>query len=422
TLYFSLAITLNMRYGPSDFVEKWGDHFYPFSVIFILWVLVFYIFDLYNYKKRRKEDLLRLVLWSSIVSAGLSIASFYSFPDFFELTPKTNMALFSIITLGLKYSWHRYLFPKILKQGSENVLLLGDSKLIQETFSHIKDNPQIGYEICEWIQDPKKIELQELAEKIKNEEVNIIVIKEHLRKDEEISKVIYDLLAHEVNVVSFWSFYEMIFEKTPLEELKEGWFIENISAHRPVYDKVKRFIDILFSSVILLATSPIIIVSAVLIKLTSKGPVIFKQQRAGKGGREFTLYKFRTMYEDSSGPLWTKDDDNRVTPVGKALRYTHLDELPQLFNILKGDISLIGPRPEAVGLSEKYSQLPYYEIRQTVKPGLTGWAQLKFPASSSLEEAKKKLCYDIYYIKNRSIFLDIIIAFKTARVLFEPNR
>ena len=163
---------------------------------------------------------------------------------------------------------------------------------------------------------------------------------------------------------------------------------------------------------------PVSIFVGLLTKLTSRGPVIFSQKRIGKNGKVFTLYKFRTMRHNSKGALWTEKKDRRVTSLGKVLRFTHLDELPQLVNIIRGDISITGPRPERVELVAQYEKLPYYDVRHMIKPGLSGWAQIKFRPSASLEEAYEKLCYDVYYIKNRSLLYDFIIILRTVRYLF----
>jgi len=162
--------------------------------------------------------------------------------------------------------------------------------------------------------------------------------------------------------------------------------------------------------------------AALLIKMTSAGPAIYKQKRIGKNNKPFVLYKFRTMKNNQKGPLWTDKNDERLTPIGRILRYTHLDELPQLYNILKGDISFIGPRPERSELVELYQKLPFYEIRHIIKPGLTGWAQVNYRPSASIKEAYEKLQYDIYYIKNRSLILDFLILLKTIRYLFISNK
>ena len=179
--------------------------------------------------------------------------------------------------------------------------------------------------------------------------------------------------------------------------------------------------DFFLATVIGLILFPLALTIGLLIKLTSKGPAIYKQKRVGKNGIIFTLYKFRTMRHNSSGSLWTKPKDERITIFGRFLRFTHLDEIPQLFNIIRGNISFIGPRPERVELAEQYKKFPHYEIRHVIKPGLTGWAQINYRPSASLEEAYEKLRYDIYYVKNRSIFLDFLIILKTLRYLFTSN-
>jgi len=186
-----------------------------------------------------------------------------------------------------------------------------------------------------------------------------------------------------------------------------------------VYKKYAKKCDALFLAFIFsVVFLPIAALIAVLIKITSKGPVIFKQQRMGKNDKIFWLYKFRTMRIEMEGPLWTTENDNRLTPIGKILRFSHLDEIPQLINVLKGNIAFVGPRAERIELVEQYKKLPYYEIRHIIKPGFTGWAQISYRPSASLEEAFEKLKYDIHYIKNRSLFLDLLIIFKTVRLLF----
>jgi len=222
--------------------------------------------------------------------------------------------------------------------------------------------------------------------------------------------------------MDFVGFYETIFQKLPLEELEEGWFIEKITTSRHLYEFIKRTADIILALILGIILLPAALIIAILIKLDSRGPIIYKQERIGFNDKSFILYKFRTMVVDQSGPLWTTKADKRLTLIGKFLRYTHLDEIPQLYNILKGDISFIGPRPERRELVELYKQLPYYEIRHIIKPGLTGWAQLNYKPSASLEEAKEKLQYDIYYIKNRSLVLDVLIILKTIKYLFFSNQ
>jgi len=190
-----------------------------------------------------------------------------------------------------------------------------------------------------------------------------------------------------------------------------------IMAKKGGYDFIKRCFDLTLAIIFFVIFLPLIIIIGGLIKISSAGPVIYKQERVGKGGKTFILYKFRTMESDKEGFLWTDRNDWRITFIGKILRRIHLDELPQLINVMKNDLSFVGPRPERSELAEIYRQLPDYEIRHIVKPGLSGWAQLNYKASTSLEEAREKLKYDIYYIKNRSFAFDLLIFLKTIKFL-----
>lgn len=420
-LYASLALTLLIRYRGHDWTERFNDHILPFSIIFILWIIVFYLFNLYRYKTLKQEDLIRVVSTAVTTATALSIAAFYFLPTFFQLTPKINMLIFGAIALALKYAWQNFVLFRMFAEGAEKIIVIGDSNLLSNTVSFINENPHAGYSVESWIQDLENFEFEALKNEITKTGARLIVIQDHLTEKTNISNIIYSLIAKNINVVSFWNFYESIFDKVPLEELEEGWFIENITSHKPMYSKIKRIIDIIFSAILIVIFSPIMVLAAILIWTTSKGLAIFKQERVGKNDEIFTLYKFRTMYKDNSGPLAATKNDSRITPVGKVLRASHLDELPQLFNILKGDISFLGPRPERKELVEKYSTLPYYDMRHIIKPGVTGWAQINYKPSANLEEAKEKLCFDLYYLKNRSIFLDALIALKTIRYFFTTN-
>ncbi len=310
---------------------------------------------------------------------------------------------------------------KAFTSGATNIIILGNSQLIEKTINYLKNNPQNGYKTIEWFKDLKNTTFEKLAQIISDEKVNLVVIPHNFEKDFKTVKLVYKLLPLEVNLINFWDFYEQIFEKAPLDELEEHWFVENIATRKRFYDFLKRLADFAFASIAGLILLPFILIIIFLLKITSKGPVIYKQKRFGKNSKIFTLYKFRTMRHNNNGPLWTTPNDNRITAIGKFLRFTHFDEIPQIINILKNDISLIGPRPERIELVEQYQKFPYYEIRHTIKPGLTGWAQINYKPSASLEEAYEKLGYDIYYIKNRSLLLDLLITLKTIKYIFSNN-
>jgi exopolysaccharide biosynthesis polyprenyl glycosylphosphotransferase len=417
-LYASLATTLFIRYWGLSPSSYFAAHLKPFSIIFVIWLLVFYISDLYRHGAFRSRG----VLFSSIVRAVfisgiLSVIVFYIFGGIFDLTPKTNLLIFAIVFLVFDYFWRSTIFG-IFRSGATNIVVLGDSKLIKETVTYLSENQQAGYKVVEWFGNFGEAGVDMLVGKIKNGDVELVVVQPRLTTDSETVNSLYNLLPLGMNLMSFSDFYEMIFEKVPLEEVEEGWFVEHIAPRRPAYDRAKRLADLMFSFVLGLILLPFALIVAVLIKFTSSGAIIYKQKRAGRGGKLFTLYKFRSMAENHNGPLWTEMGDSRITGIGRLIRFTHLDEIPQLWNIFRGDISLVGPRPERIELAEEYSQFPYYEIRHVVTPGLTGWAQTHFKASASLEEGFEKLKYDIYYVQNRSFLLDILILLKTVKYFF----
>ena len=218
-------------------------------------------------------------------------------------------------------------------------------------------------------------------------------------------------------------FYEQHWFKVPVLHTHEGWllFAHGFELlHNPLGLRLKRMLDVVFALLLLLLGLPVAALVALAIKLESQGPVIFKQERMGLDGRVFRIYKFRSMRADAeqAGPQWAADRDPRVTRVGRLLRAWRLDELPQLVNVLRGQMSFIGPRPERPVFNDVLEhQIPYYDLRHLVRPGITGWAQVMYPYGASIEDAREKLQYDLYYIKNYSLMMDMAILLKTLRVV-----
>ena len=419
TLYLSLWLALLIRYQAVVMAqESFAIHTGPFSAIFILWILAFYWNDLYRPKVFGGSIwLIKALARAVFIATAGSIIAFYLFPGFFELTPRANLFILSAVFFILSYAW-RANTSRVFASNALNAVVLGSSPLIDEAIQYIHSNPHAGYRVVKHIARPSEHDMESLPALIASAHAQLIVVPQHLANNVPALRAIYRLLPLEVSVMRFSDFYEALFEKEPLKELEENWFIENISTRRPIYESVKRVMDIGIAgvaSVILFVPALLI---AALVKLTSSGPVIYTQARTGKNGTPFTLYKFRTMQHNTPGALWTEANDTRITRFGNLLRFTHLDEIPQLINILKNDISLVGPRPERTELSAQYERFPYYEIRHVIKPGLTGWAQVSFRPSASFEEAYEKLCYDIYYVKNRSLLLDLVIFLRTVKYLF----
>jgi exopolysaccharide biosynthesis polyprenyl glycosylphosphotransferase len=226
-----------------------------------------------------------------------------------------------------------------------------------------------------------------------------------------------------VRVYDIADFYEQLWFKVPVLHTRQGWLVFAHGfdlLHNPLGLRLKRLLDVLFAFGLLVVAFPVMVLVAMLIKLESSGPVIFRQTRTGLNGEEFEIMKFRSMSHDAErdGPQWAQKSDPRVTRVGRIIRLLHIDELPQLINVLKGEMSFIGPRPERpVFNATLENEIPLYDLRHLVRPGITGWAQVMYPYGASVEDALEKLQYDLYYIKNYSVLLDIGIVFKTLRAV-----
>jgi len=223
-------------------------------------------------------------------------------------------------------------------------------------------------------------------------------------------------------------FYEAYENKLPISHLSPKWFLENTGFeiyHNNFNLKAKRLLDLLFAFFIGVCVAPIMVVAAIIVKLESRGPIFFIQDRIGEGNKKFNIVKFRSMTTDAEkdGPKWATKNDNRVTKFGKIMRLTRIDELPQLWNVLRGEMSFVGPRPEREFFIEQLEkEIPYYNLRHTVKPGLTGWAQVMYPYGASVEDAYRKLQYDLYYIKHHDILFDLKVLLKTVTIVIFDNR
>jgi len=219
--------------------------------------------------------------------------------------------------------------------------------------------------------------------------------------------------------------YEIICDKIPISFVAQTWFLENLKeGEKGFHDKAKRIIDILLAFLLLLLTFPFWPFIILAIKLEDKGPIFYYQERTGKDRKPFLLIKFRSMIKDAEKEkaVWAEKEDSRITRVGKFLRQSHLDEIPQMLNVLKGDISLVGPRPERPEFVQQLEkEIPHYHIRHLIKPGFTGWAQIKFRYGRSIMDSFEKFQYDLYYLKNRSLILDLRILLKTFQLFLKKE-
>jgi len=421
-LYLSLAATLALRYDEPFSPAVLQPHFGPFTYIFIIWLLVFYITGLYDlrYLKNNREFLRKIGL-ASLVNALIAILIFYAIP--LTIAPKTNLFILIVIAGFFGYLW-RLFYNRILSSQTPatNLLLIGDRDTTKEIADHLKKNPQLGYAVKTWLKKGlADEEIDHLSEIILSDKIDLIVIPAHIKRDSRAARTIYRNLALGIETIDMASFCETIFGKVPVAELEEVWFLDHLINRHKVYELIKQPLEIIFALILTIILLPLLIIIALLIKLTSAGPASHQQKRVGQYGAEFVLHKFRTMIADAekSGPQWSKPRDKRVTAIGRILRASHLDELPQLFNIIKGNLSFVGPRPERPEFTQKLSlAVPHYDLRHLIRPGITGWAQINYRYGASVADAYEKLQYDIYYLKNRSFWLDIGIILKTFKLFF----
>lgn len=421
-LYLSLLGTVFF-----GFWEKfdWGivlEHLLPFSILYFFWLIIFYIFGLYDLGATRIRVLLYpKILGAMVCGLGFGMIFFYLVP-FSGITPKTNL-LANVFIFGILFLiWRNFFGSLFSSRFFNNIAILGkDQQKIDALAKEIAARPYLGYKLTAIFNDE-----QDLLAKIKENKISALIIAEDFEANSNLLENLYQCL--EARII-FWNWsqaYELFCEKIPTAFLQKKWFLENIrEGEKKLYDKIKRGQDLILATILLATTGFLWPFIAFLIKLGDGGPVIYRQKRIGKDKRPFLLLKFRSMNveaENKTGPIWAKEKDPRITKVGKFLRRTHLDELPQMINILKGDISLVGPRPERPEFVEKLEkEIPYYHIRHLIKPGFTGWAQIKFRYGRSIMDSHEKFQYDLYYLKNRSLVLDLGILLKTLQLFFKKS-
>jgi len=429
-MYLGLFLTLIIRYSKLPNVENWHNHWTTLSGLFIVWLFIFYAFGLYQKQSsKQKLDLIRAFLPAIGLCLIIGIAYFYLLAPSTNITPKTSLLILTLI-FGILFLIFSFILSKVFSNSKfyRRVLLIGYHPLLQEIlpangqkrFEFIFKGLVNNERVENWPNDIRIYSLDQLEAVIRQEKIDLLIISPNLAN--ENTTALFKIMPLKVSFVTLTNFYEWVFKKIPLNIVDRTWFLDNLTeGDKKIFETIKRFIDILLSLIGLIIASPIMLLVACAIALNSKGEIIFKQVRLGLGGQEFSLYKFRTMFQNAekNGAEWAKVNDPRITGVGKFLRKTRLDEIPQLLNILKGKMSFVGPRPERPEFVTDLTQkIPFYQERLLVKPGLTGWAQILGPAyGGSVEESLNKLQYDLYYIKHRNIFLDFAVIIKTLSIV-----
>lgn len=422
-LYFSLFVTLLVRYQAEYNSSIWLQHLTPFSVVFLIFLVTFYIDDLYELSFNiTRSNLFGKILKNVIIAVVISFGFFYLGQNrLFTIRPQRVLLINAGIFTILAYAWH-ILFISMTKSSkiANNILIVGQGRLVDDISQQINSKPQLGFKIKAQVKDPS--EYVNLKQICVNQKINTIISTVHPRENAILSKSLFECLPLKVSFFDSANFYEKIMGKVPIATIEQVWFLENLSeSNKNLYEILKRIFDIVLSVILLAITVIFLPIIGLAVKLSSKGPIFFIQTRTGKQGKNFRTIKFRTMVTDAekNGAQWAAKNDPRITPLGRFMRKTRIDELPQLINIIKGDMSLIGPRPERPEFIEELeTQIPFYKERLLVRPGLSGWAQVFGPAyGGSKEESLEKLQYDLYYIKNRSFGLDLGIALRTIKTI-----
>jgi lipopolysaccharide/colanic/teichoic acid biosynthesis glycosyltransferase len=398
--YFSVILLVLVRYG-FDFFNL-EVHLKSFTFILPFWLLVFYSNNLYSLYSSQKFSV--RIIRSFIAGIIISVLFFYFSPSL-KITPKTNLVLFSFFFLSLFLISRLVFLDYFLPKNKLKILFIVPKELKEKIEEDIK-NLEI-------------FEIVEILEKIPDDEkyyqnTDLVVISRKINVNHQLKNII-EKLGFKVPIMELIDFYERYLNRIPIEEIDEYWILkEIINPENSLQVLIKRILDIIFALIIGVLSLPLLPFIILGIYINSPGPLIFRQKRIGKDNKEFVLYKFRTMKNLKDLGVWAKENDERIFLFGKILRRLHLDEIPQIINILKGELSFIGPRPEQVHIVQELAQkIPFFNIRHIIPPGITGWAQVNYKYARSVEESKIKFEYDLYYLKNRNIFLDILIFFKT---------
>jgi len=412
---FILYLLYNFLLDKYDYVIK-----YLTSFIFIIYIFTKFIFgqlDFYAERFRLKDIFINLGI--NIVFS-ITLYAFWKRFDIFNMF--ALLFLFQVIFRRIVCS---------LYMKKKNVLIFGSNHIennIQEDIIRSLDYNYVGYISNNKSRATEYLigSYEQMEEIIYQKKIDILVIVKDIKSPgfKKYMKRIFDLKINGLKIMNYEEFNEDIQKKIDINKINEEWLLQSNGfdiLNNEVQRNIKRGMDLMLALILMVILSPLALIVSIIIKLESKGPVIFKQMRVGENMRPFKVYKFRSMrlHDPEKYSKYTLDNDSRVTKFGKFIRKTRIDELPQLWNILKGTMSFVGPRPEWDILAKDYArQINYYNLRHLIKPGITGWAQVMFPYGESLDDAKKKLEYDLYYLKHQDFILDVLVVAKTAKAVF----
>lgn len=432
---FSLWLTLFVRYLEWPGLTLLGNHFGPFLVLTGVWLFIFYIAGLYDKQTVFLKSLMfSRILNTQVVNILIAALLFLIIP--FGIAPKTNLVIYLVISIVLITGWRLWLFNYFSPKQQHKAVLLADGEEAIELVDEVNNNERYNYTFVRLIDNETAQKTDNFTDRllslIEREGISMIVANPRSKYIEEIRPLLFDLafLRFEFIFLDFHQVYEDTFDRVPLSSLDYEWFIQHVSQSKSlVYEFGKRVFDVVVSLLLGLAFILVLPFIYLAVKIEGRQDNVFmRQKRIGQYNQPVEVLKLQTMTRnDATSGTWKHEDakqGNEITRVGKVLQKLSLDEFPQVWNILKGEMSLIGPRNDIQGLGQRLAaEIPYYNIRNFVKPGITGWAQTHQHymgnniQPQSLEESRARLSYDLYYVKNRSMLLDVEIALRTVKTL-----
>jgi exopolysaccharide biosynthesis polyprenyl glycosylphosphotransferase len=400
-------------------------------LIGVIYLIVLYIADTYNYFKDFRHIITLVYVFIACWIGAFVVVLVFYFPLKGWIIGRMLLLIqaisFSILIAVWRFTFSVVALPQRLEK---RLMIIGAGKSGRYLLDSLRQRPGCGFLPVGFVDDDvqkvgKQLEdlpvlgdSSQLADLISELKVNLAVVAITGKRGPQLTNNLIMLSWDDCRLIDMPTFYEFLTGKLPTDHITDDWIFDwSVNSKKVYYIRIKRLIDLTLAGIFLIGASPIMLLVALLIKLDSKGPIFFMQERLGQKGKPFNIIKFRTMYQGAGndGPVWTDHNDPRITRVGKVVRKLRLDELPQLWNIVRGEMSFIGPRPLAhTGYMDN---IDFYKYRTLVKPGITGWAQVTYPEGLSIDTTQEKLKYDLYYIKNIGLLLDLAILLKTVRIV-----
>jgi sugar transferase (PEP-CTERM system associated) len=428
-VYVCFTLATVLRLGADSYLAlNYENGWLKILAVTVCCILCSYYFDLYAPQRvgSRTETYFRLLLVVGVMSFLLA-ALIYTVPEF---AIAKDVFLFGLVMLAIGLLVWRAGYQWLMKQPilRERVFVIGEGNRADHLVDAIRTRTDLGMELIGWAGAIANgsVTRETLAEQVRSlgsrVPVDRVILAMSDRRGTMPARELLDLRLAGVQVEEASSLLEKINGKIELEGLHPSAliFAEGFRVN-PAFLLARRIVSFVIATACLAICLPLIPIIALLVKFTSPGPILFRQERVGRKGETFTIYKFRTMRQDAeaqTGAVWAEKDDPRITPIGRFLRKTRLDEIPQLWTVLRGDMGFVGPRPERPEFVQWLTEgIPYYNLRHIIRPGLTGWAQVRYQYGSSVEETKQKLGYDLYYIKHMSLALDLFIMFETIKTV-----